>query len=148
MDRSKRPPFQKYTILCSTFQTWVDRKDPRFKKIYVSLLFSAPKSPVSPVRSRSESPPFSVRGRSLSPPFSNPVREGRGTVHDAQSIFSLQNCSAVSSKTAKPGVAEYSLNMGLGIVVWPNMFFRHWLKVPFHLSRIVTKPTNWHVHPV
>ena len=69
---SKRPPFQKYTILCSAFPTWADRKDRRFKKIYVSLLFLTPKSPVFPMRGRSESTPrpaFSVKGRSLSPHF-------------------------------------------------------------------------------
>ena len=54
---SKRPPFQKYTILCSAFPTWADRKDRRFKKIYVSLLFLTPKSPVFPVRGRSQSTP-------------------------------------------------------------------------------------------
>ena len=70
----KRPPFQKYTILCSAFPTWADRKDPCFKKIYVSLLFFAPKYRVFPVRGHSESPPFSVRGRSLNPRFLNPVR--------------------------------------------------------------------------
>ena len=77
---SKRPPFQKYTILCSVFPTWADRKDRPFKKIYVSLLFLTPKSPVFPVRGRSESnpppsPEFSVRGRSLSPPFLNNARQ-------------------------------------------------------------------------
>ena len=29
---SKRPPFQKYTILCSAFPIWAERKDRRFKK--------------------------------------------------------------------------------------------------------------------
>ena len=52
---SKRPPFQKYTILCSAFPTWADRKYRRFKNIYVSLLFLTPKSPVFPVRGRSKS---------------------------------------------------------------------------------------------
>ena len=74
LGRSKRPPFQKYTILCSAFLTWADRKDPSFKNIYVSLLFLAPKSPVFPVRGHSESLPFSVRGHFLSPQFLNPVR--------------------------------------------------------------------------
>ena len=62
LDRSKRPPFKKYTSLCSAFPTWADRKDPCFKKIYVSLLFLAPKAPVYPVSGRSEKSPFSVRG--------------------------------------------------------------------------------------
>ena len=61
-------------MLCTTFPTWADRKHPLFKKIYVSLLFLAPKSPVFPVRGRSESPSFSVRGRFLSLPFLNPAR--------------------------------------------------------------------------
>ena len=74
LGRSKRLPFQKHTMLCTTFPTWTDRKHPRFKKIYVSLLFLAPKSPVFPVRGPSESPSFSVRGRSLSLPFLNPAR--------------------------------------------------------------------------
>ena len=53
----KKTPFQKYTILCSAFPTWADRKDRRFKDIYVSLLFLTPKSPVFPVRGRFESTP-------------------------------------------------------------------------------------------
>ena len=83
LGRSKRPPFQKYTILCIAFPTWADRKDLRLKtnkkkkknnnnkkkkkkrkeKKNVSLLYLAPKSPV-----------FPVRGRSLSLPFLNPAR--------------------------------------------------------------------------
>ena len=70
----KRLPFQQYAILCSSFPTWAYRKDPRFKRVYVSLLFLVPKSPVFPVSGRSQSPIFSVRGRSLRPPFLNPVR--------------------------------------------------------------------------
>ena len=47
--RPLQKPFQKYTILCSAFPIWADRKDRRFKKkIYVSVF---------PVRSRSESTP-------------------------------------------------------------------------------------------
>ena len=69
---SKRPPSQKCTIFCSAFPTWADRKDRRFKNIYVSLLFLTPKSPVFPVRGRSEiTPPLAPHfqwGRSLSPP--------------------------------------------------------------------------------
>ena len=63
VDHSKSSPFQKYTILCSAFPTRADRKDRRFKNIYVSLLFLTPKSPDFPVRGRSEStaPPPSPR---------------------------------------------------------------------------------------
>ena len=70
---SKRPPFQKYTILCSAFPTWTDRKDRRFKKIYVSLLFLTPKSPVFPVRGRSESTPPPPRIFSEGPLLKPPI---------------------------------------------------------------------------
>ena len=42
MGRSKRPPFQNYTILCSAFPTWADRKDPHFKKnVCFFVIFSS-----------------------------------------------------------------------------------------------------------
>ena len=78
---SKRPPFQKYIILYSAFPTWADRKDRRFKNIYVSFLFLTPKSPFFPWGAALKAPPprpaFSVRGRSLSPPppFLNNARQ-------------------------------------------------------------------------
>ena len=55
--RPLQKPFQKYTILYSAFPIWADRKDRRFTKIYIFLIFLTPKSPVFPVRSRSESTP-------------------------------------------------------------------------------------------
>ena len=61
----------------STFSTCAARKDPPFfKKIYVSLLFLAPKPLFSRVgkfwKPLPPPLPFSVRGRSLSPLFLNP----------------------------------------------------------------------------
>ena len=70
---SKRAPFQKYIILCSAFPTWADRKDRRFKNIYVSLLFLTPKSPVFPVRGRSESTPSRPRIFSEGPLLKPPI---------------------------------------------------------------------------
>ena len=80
--RAKNPHFSALTtwatpkdLLFKNIQIFVpaaDRKDPPFKKIYVSLLFLAPKLLFSLQGAALKAPPFSVRGRSLSPPIFKP----------------------------------------------------------------------------
>ena len=76
----KDPPFQKYTFVWSTFPTWAAPKDPLLI-IYVSLLFSDPKSPsfFSEGPLWKTPPPththFQLGGRSLSPHFQTNSRQ-------------------------------------------------------------------------
>ena len=70
----QKTPFKNIQFFVPLFRPGQIEKTLVLKKVYVSLLFLAQKSPVFLVSGRSESPPFSVRGRSLSPPYLNPVR--------------------------------------------------------------------------
>ena len=64
--RFKRPPFQKYTILCCTFPTWAAPKDLPFQNCMFLCYFSLPKFYCFINEGPLRKPSFLVRGCCLS----------------------------------------------------------------------------------